>query len=79
MPEQPSLRSELAAATRILASHRLIGMFGHVSVLTEDPQRYLVCPGAGAPLAAEGDDPTGGSRWQSSAQRVARRLGRAGR
>jgi ribulose-5-phosphate 4-epimerase/fuculose-1-phosphate aldolase len=48
MPEQPSLRSELAAATRILASHRLIGMFGHVSVLTEDPQRYLVCPGAGA-------------------------------
>ncbi len=48
MPEQPSLRSELAAATRILASHGLIGMFGHVSVLTEDPQRYLVCPGAGA-------------------------------
>jgi ribulose-5-phosphate 4-epimerase/fuculose-1-phosphate aldolase len=49
MTEQaPDLRSELAAATRILASHRLIGMFGHVSVLTEDPQRYLVCPGAGA-------------------------------
>src|SRR5882757_2206507 len=48
MPEQPSLRAELAAATRILASHRLIGMFGHVSALTEDPQRYLVCPGAGA-------------------------------
>ena len=23
-------------------------MFGHVSVLTDDPQRYLVCPGAGA-------------------------------
>jgi HCOMODA/2-hydroxy-3-carboxy-muconic semialdehyde decarboxylase len=49
MPEQSgSLRSELATATRMLASHRLIGMFGHVSVLTEDPQRYLVCPGAGA-------------------------------
>jgi ribulose-5-phosphate 4-epimerase/fuculose-1-phosphate aldolase len=49
MPEQPAdLRSELATATRILASHRLIGMFGHVSVLTDDPQRYLVCPGAGA-------------------------------
>lgn len=48
MPEQPSLRSELATATRILASHHLIGMFGHVSVLTEDPQRYLVCPAAGA-------------------------------
>lgn len=42
------LRSELATATRILATHQLIGMFGHVSVLTEDPQRYLVCPGAGA-------------------------------
>jgi HCOMODA/2-hydroxy-3-carboxy-muconic semialdehyde decarboxylase len=48
MPEQPSLRSELAAATRILASHGLVGMFGHVSVLTDDPQRYLVCPGTGA-------------------------------
>jgi ribulose-5-phosphate 4-epimerase/fuculose-1-phosphate aldolase len=42
------LRSELATATRILASHQLIGMFGHVSVLTDDPRRYLVCPGAGA-------------------------------
>src|SRR5487761_2170003 len=41
-------RTELATATRILARHQLIGMFGHVSVLTEDPQRYLVCPGAGA-------------------------------
>ncbi len=49
MPEQPAdLRSELAAATRILASHHLIGMFGDVSVLTEDPRRYLVGPGAGA-------------------------------
>ena len=41
------LRDELATATRILARHGLIGMFGHVSVLTDDPQRYLVCPGAG--------------------------------
>jgi HCOMODA/2-hydroxy-3-carboxy-muconic semialdehyde decarboxylase len=49
MPEEPAdLRSELATATRILASRHLIGMFGHVSVLTDDPQRYLVCPGAGA-------------------------------
>ena len=46
MPEQ-SLRAELATATRVLARHQLIGMFGHVSVTTEDPQRYLVCPGAG--------------------------------
>jgi ribulose-5-phosphate 4-epimerase/fuculose-1-phosphate aldolase len=42
-----SLREELATATRVLARHDLIGMFGHVSVLTDDPQRYLVCPGAG--------------------------------
>lgn len=42
-----TLRTELAQGTRILARHGLIGMFGHVSVLTEDPQRYLVCPGAG--------------------------------
>jgi ribulose-5-phosphate 4-epimerase/fuculose-1-phosphate aldolase len=42
------LRAELATATRILAQHQLVGMFGHVSVLTDDPQRYLVCPGAGA-------------------------------
>jgi ribulose-5-phosphate 4-epimerase/fuculose-1-phosphate aldolase len=42
------LRAELAAATRILAAHQLVGMFGHVSVLTDDPRRYLVCPGAGA-------------------------------
>jgi HCOMODA/2-hydroxy-3-carboxy-muconic semialdehyde decarboxylase len=49
MSEEPAdLRSELATATRILASRRLIGMFGHVSVLTENPHRYLVCPGAGA-------------------------------
>lgn len=43
-----ALRSELATATRVLAQHQLVGMFGHVSVLTDDPQRYLVCPGAGA-------------------------------
>jgi len=42
------LRAELAQGTRILGRHGLIGMFGHVSLLTEDPQRYLVCPGAGA-------------------------------
>jgi ribulose-5-phosphate 4-epimerase/fuculose-1-phosphate aldolase len=42
------LRSQLATATRVLASHQLVGMFGHVSVLTDDPQTYLVCPGAGA-------------------------------
>jgi ribulose-5-phosphate 4-epimerase/fuculose-1-phosphate aldolase len=41
------LRAELATATRILAEHRLIGVFGHVSVLTDDPRRYLICPGAG--------------------------------
>jgi HCOMODA/2-hydroxy-3-carboxy-muconic semialdehyde decarboxylase len=46
--KETDLRAELAAATRILAAHQLVGMFGHVSVLTEDPQRYLVCPGAGA-------------------------------
>src|SRR5215469_12613159 len=49
MPEvSTDLRADLATATRILARHELIGMFGHVSVLTDDPQRYLVCPGAGA-------------------------------
>jgi ribulose-5-phosphate 4-epimerase/fuculose-1-phosphate aldolase len=42
-----ALRDELAVGTRILARHGLIGMFGHVSVLTSDPQRYIVCPGAG--------------------------------
>jgi HCOMODA/2-hydroxy-3-carboxy-muconic semialdehyde decarboxylase len=46
--KETDLRAELAAATRILAAHQLVGMFGHVSVLTDDPQRYLVCPGAGA-------------------------------
>ncbi|MFF5078416.1 class II aldolase/adducin family protein [Actinoplanes sp. NPDC000266] len=41
------MRSDLATATRILAEHRLVGMFGHVSLLTDDPSRYLICPGAG--------------------------------
>jgi len=41
------LRDELATATRILAAHDLIGMFGHVSVMTDDPEHYLICPGAG--------------------------------
>ena len=40
-------REELATATRILGRHELIGMFGHVSLLTDDPNRYLICPGAG--------------------------------
>lgn len=44
---ETALREELASGTRILAHHNLIGMFGHVSVVTGDPQRYLVCPGAG--------------------------------
>jgi HCOMODA/2-hydroxy-3-carboxy-muconic semialdehyde decarboxylase len=48
MPEADTdLRAELATGTRILGRHGLIGMFGHVSLLTADPQRYLVCPGAG--------------------------------
>ena len=41
------LRADLATATRILARHEMIGMFGHVSLLTDDPGRYLICPGAG--------------------------------
>src|SRR5436190_17768591 len=41
------LREELATATRILGRHEMIGMFGHVSLLTDDPERYLICPGAG--------------------------------
>ena len=40
-------REDLAAATRILAQHDMIGMFGHVSLLTDDPELYLICPGAG--------------------------------
>jgi ribulose-5-phosphate 4-epimerase/fuculose-1-phosphate aldolase len=42
-----ALREELATATRILARHELIGLFGHVSLLTDDPSRYLISPGAG--------------------------------
>jgi ribulose-5-phosphate 4-epimerase/fuculose-1-phosphate aldolase len=41
------LHEELATATRILGRHDMIGLFGHVSVLTDDPERYLICPGAG--------------------------------
>lgn len=41
------LREDLATATRVLARYGMVGMFGHVSVMTEDPQRYLICPGAG--------------------------------
>jgi len=44
---QGDLREDLATATRVLARHGMIGMFGHVSVMTDDPQRYLICPGAG--------------------------------
>lgn len=47
MPDRSRLREDLATATRILGRHEMIGMFGHVSVLTEDPERYLICPGAG--------------------------------
>jgi ribulose-5-phosphate 4-epimerase/fuculose-1-phosphate aldolase len=43
----PEQRAELATGTRILARHDLIGMFGHVSLLTDDPTRYLLSPGAG--------------------------------
>jgi ribulose-5-phosphate 4-epimerase/fuculose-1-phosphate aldolase len=45
--DRTALREELATATRILGRHNLIGMFGHVSLLTDDPERYLICPGAG--------------------------------
>lgn len=41
------VRKDLATATRILGRHEMIGMFGHVSLLTNDPDRYLICPGAG--------------------------------
>jgi ribulose-5-phosphate 4-epimerase/fuculose-1-phosphate aldolase len=45
--ERDQLRSDLATATRILGRHEMIGMFGHISLLTDDPHRYLICPGAG--------------------------------
>lgn len=41
------LRQDLATATRILGRHDMIGMFGHVSLMTDDPDHYLICPGAG--------------------------------
>lgn len=47
MAKPQGLREELATATRILARHEMVGMFGHVSLLTEDPERYLISPGAG--------------------------------
>lgn len=47
MASADDLRSDLATATRILGRHEMIGMFGHVSLLTDDPSRYLICPGAG--------------------------------
>lgn len=42
-----AMREELAIGTRILGRHEMIGMFGHISLLTDDPERYLLCPGAG--------------------------------
>ncbi|MDO8212535.1 class II aldolase/adducin family protein [Conexibacter sp. CPCC 206217] len=42
-----SLADDLAIATRVLARHELLGMFGHVSVLAPEAGRYLVSPGAG--------------------------------
>jgi HCOMODA/2-hydroxy-3-carboxy-muconic semialdehyde decarboxylase len=42
------LRAELATATRILARHRLLGMFGHISSLLPGGRRYLIHPGAGS-------------------------------
>jgi ribulose-5-phosphate 4-epimerase/fuculose-1-phosphate aldolase len=45
--EDSALREDLATATRVLARHGMVGMFGHVSVMTDDPRRYLICPGAG--------------------------------
>jgi HCOMODA/2-hydroxy-3-carboxy-muconic semialdehyde decarboxylase len=39
---------DLALATRVLADHDLIGMYGHVSVLPDPASgRYLLSPGAG--------------------------------
>jgi len=44
----PSAAEDLAASTRMLARRGLLTMFGHVSVLDDQPGRYLVCPGAGS-------------------------------
>ena len=43
-----ALRAELAVATRILARHGLVGMFGHISSLLPGGRRYLIHPGAGS-------------------------------
>lgn len=40
--------AELATAARILARHRLLGMFGHISSLLPGGRRYLIHPGAGS-------------------------------
>jgi ribulose-5-phosphate 4-epimerase/fuculose-1-phosphate aldolase len=49
---------DLALATRVLADHDMIGMYGHVSVLPDPAgDRYLLSPGAGfrKELCAPGD------------------------
>lgn len=43
-----ALRAELAVATRILARHGLVGMFGHISSLLPGGRRFLIHPGAGS-------------------------------
>ncbi|MGW1209487.1 class II aldolase/adducin family protein [Streptomyces sp. NPDC002499] len=47
MTDRQAPRDELAPTPRILARHGPIGMFGHVSVVTDDPEHCLVRPGAG--------------------------------
>ncbi|MFJ4784044.1 class II aldolase/adducin family protein [Streptomyces sp. NPDC088794] len=47
MTDRQAPRDEPATATRILARHGLIGMFGHVSVVTDDPEHCPVRPRAG--------------------------------
>jgi HCOMODA/2-hydroxy-3-carboxy-muconic semialdehyde decarboxylase len=43
----PADAAALATATRVLARHELLGMFGHISVVGPEAGRYLVSPGAG--------------------------------
>jgi HCOMODA/2-hydroxy-3-carboxy-muconic semialdehyde decarboxylase len=47
-PDTETLRAELAVATRILARHNLVGMFGHISSLLPGDRRFLIHPGAGS-------------------------------
>lgn len=47
-PDTEALRAELAVATRILARHGLVGMFGHISSLLPGGRGYLIHPGAGS-------------------------------